>query len=45
MYSVWIPERWLMAAMLTVLVCTTSTVVAHERREVDRKSTRLNSSH
>ena len=34
MYSVWIPERWLMAAMLAVLVCATSTAVAHERREV-----------
>src|SRR5215510_9626843 len=34
MYSVWIPERWLMAAMLTVLVCATSTAVANERREV-----------
>jgi hypothetical protein len=34
MHRVWMPERWLMAVMLTVLVCTTSTAVAHERREV-----------
>jgi len=34
MYSIWIPERWLMAAVLAVLVCATSTAVAHERREV-----------
>jgi hypothetical protein len=34
MHSVWMPEHWLMAVMLPVLVLTTSTAIAHERREV-----------
>ena len=34
MHRVWIPARWHMALMLTVLVLTTSTALAHERRAV-----------
>jgi len=34
MPSVWMPEYWLMAIMLPVLVLTTGIAIAHERREV-----------
>jgi hypothetical protein len=34
MQSVWMPEHWLMAIMLPVLVLATSPASAHERREV-----------
>ncbi len=34
MYRVWMPERWLMAVMLTILGLTTSAATAHERRDV-----------
>ena len=34
MHRVWRSERWLIAVMLTILGLTTSTAIAHERRDV-----------